>query len=259
MAVYGSAAVRDRVKKMSDDAKKNGVFVRLSDDRDYVLFACLPDPKSEKGEPFQCLHEVVWKDGKSEPYDPEKHKGENPKGEIRVAVYTVEIGNKESKQKTEVKRIQILAMNQTTYQDFCESTEKDQCTRFYQMTRSGKKNSKKTKYSMQREDVIVEPMLADIKAMRLPDLEASGGDDTEESDDSSKSAPKDGPITDDIANELIARMKPLGKGVGEEFCKQFHIKKVRELMQSQVGAATSWVVERAKPNGATVEEDNPFG
>jgi len=233
--------------------QKPGKYIKLEDDGDSCVI-CLPfmgdDPSDD---PY--VYEYAWNDktNSSEPYTAE-HRAQDlePNSKFFFTAFEKNEGPK------------VFSCTTATYKDILAHRVKFKSLDrvFVEIKRAGPKGSKKTRYKVMFDSEVDETTKSKFASIKRFDLkaEATGTARDEKEDHSSKSngsSRESGPtIASDLADKLLARIRPLPEEKRDQF-KAFVNKhgfgSVRQLPQSLLGEFEALL---GKLEGKTVED--PF-
>jgi hypothetical protein len=232
----GSKAVGELVKKHAA-----GKFIKLAADGDSVVIAFVGD---------EYAFETVWTGGRTEFYDPDKHKNLDPSLKITWNAFVPATG-----------KMMIFPCNSTTYQKIIQCRDKYGLDRkLFEIKRQGAKGDTNTTYSVMPDADLTKQERADIDKLDRFDLakEArSGGKGDSDSGSGGDSDSGSGGelISEEKAQALIATLKGLPRDKLDAFLSKFGVERVRELDANQVAEAEAFVAELSG-NGAS--ERDPF-
>ncbi len=259
-----------------------GTFVSLKNDKDKVVVAFVGDPDAR---------ETFWDNAKqvTVPYTPEHAKaGEKPSLKIKFNVAVFKEGNGENLTTLPTPVMKVLEVNGITFNAIFKARKKYGADKvLFEIERSGKPKDTKTTYSVLSDDAITPDMLKQIEALTPHNLESQDSEEDEfetygkdgKKDEKAKSDKKsdkpagekaadkpktppvdDSPIEAEVAQQLVARLKPLDRLKITEFLTKFGIAKIKELKKKDYAEADAFVKSlEAPPAPETApEEADPF-
>lgn len=213
-------------------ANSDGIFIRLANNGDKVVGAFC-------GEPFP--REVIWNGERYEEFDPDAHTGKKPSLRVMLNFFVPAEG-----------AMKVIEGGTVWFKDVLKLRDKYGLDRWlFEIERHGEAGDPKTKYTILPEEKLSEAQLEELAAMELHDLAALASGDA-----------GDPPIDADAAAELIARLKGLPRSAVNTFLEQFRVKRVRDLVASDLEAARQLIgglEARARQQSAPAQaEVDPF-
>ena len=223
----------DRATEMADrHANSDGIFIRLANNGDKVVGAFC-------GEPFP--REVIWNGERYEEYDPDAHTGKKPSLRVMLNFFVPAEG-----------AMKVIEGGTVWFKDVVKLRNKYGLDRWlFEIERHGEAGDPKTKYTILPEEKLSEAQLEEIASAELYDLAALASGDA-----------GDSTIDSDTAGKLVTRLKALPRSAVETFVEQFRVKRVRDLVASDLEAARQLIgglEARARQQSAPAQaEVDPF-
>lgn len=268
----------DAIDEQAESYSSGGIFAKLENDGDSMVVAFVGaiqlGMKGEDSEP--CSEEFIWKNGKSEDYDPVKHAGEEPRLRIK---WNIIQRNPETEAIAE--EAQIWGGSVAFFRTWKKHIDRKGLGHWWEIERDGKAGSKKTQYRLYDVEQLTAEELEKLKKVELRDLEKPIDDDDEEEEEKPRRAKRNrkakasseqsnqtelgsngsSSISDEQAKEIRETIKGLdnAEAVYLMFKKQFSIEKVKELPASKLDDAAIWIKAMAEPAKPDTETENdPF-
>jgi len=240
----------EQAKEVAEKSRGGGSYIKLENDGDKIVCAFL-------GEPF--AKEIHWTGDTSELCEGEdcKHcrKGKNPSARFSINVYVKTLMTKTKKgyDEEEIEEVRIFEQGIYFFNDLVTVDEKYSFGKYwFEIERQGKAKSTRTRYKINvlPEDKITKAekeMLGEVELFNLENPRGNDDDDDDDDDDdkterksSSKNdrkpskSSKDDVIDTEDSQNIVTRLKMRPREELNEFMKEFNIKRIKDLKQSQL-------------------------